>query len=54
MEFEVLMAANIKITVFWDVMPCSSVKRSHRFGGIYCLHLYEKEMSQVGRKVSYV
>jgi hypothetical protein len=31
MEFEVLMAAKIKITVFWDVMPCSSVERSHFF-----------------------
>jgi len=39
MEFEVLMATDIKFTVFWDVMPCSSVQRSHCFWGIYCLHL---------------
>ena len=26
MEFEVLMAANIKNTVFWDVMPCTSIE----------------------------
>jgi hypothetical protein len=32
------MAASMKITVFWDVAPCSLVKIDRRFRGAYCLH----------------
>jgi hypothetical protein len=30
----------LKMTVFWDVAPCSMVEIDRRFGGAYCLHLY--------------
>jgi hypothetical protein len=30
--------ANMKITVFWDVGPCSLVEIGRRFKGAYCLH----------------
>jgi hypothetical protein len=29
----------LKITVFWDVMPCNLVNRYHLFRGIWCLHI---------------
>jgi hypothetical protein len=33
------MAVTMKSIVFWDVMPCSLVQVTRRFGGTYCLHL---------------
>jgi hypothetical protein len=27
-----------KMTVFWDIAPCSLVKVDRRFRGVYCLH----------------
>jgi hypothetical protein len=31
--FEVLTAAVMKITIFWDIMPCSPLKVNRRVGG---------------------
>jgi hypothetical protein len=42
-SFEVLTDANIKITVFWDVMPCSLVNRCQNFGGMCYLYLQGEE-----------
>jgi hypothetical protein len=34
----------LKITMFWDVMPCSLVNRKQNFRAIYCLHFPEKSL----------
>jgi hypothetical protein len=36
-RFQVLTAASMKFTVFWDVMPCSEVDIDRRFRGAYFL-----------------
>jgi hypothetical protein len=33
MRFKVLMAVNIKIMVFWDMIPYSLLNRNQHFGG---------------------
>jgi len=38
-RFQVHKAASMKMTVVWDVVPCSLVETDLRFGGAYCLHL---------------
>jgi hypothetical protein len=37
-RFQVLTAASMKKTVFWDVAPCSLVEVFWRFRGACCLH----------------
>jgi hypothetical protein len=37
MRFEVL-TASMKMTAFWDIVPCSLVEVDRRFRGAYCLH----------------
>jgi hypothetical protein len=37
-RFQVLTAASINITAFWDIAPCSFVNVDRRFRGAYCLH----------------
>jgi hypothetical protein len=37
--FGVLTAVTMKITVFWDVTPCSLVERYQCFGRTCCFHL---------------
>jgi hypothetical protein len=37
-RFQILMAANMKMTAFWDIVPCSLVEVDRRFRGAYCLH----------------
>jgi hypothetical protein len=37
-RFQVLTAASMKMTVFWDVAQCSVVEIDRRFRGAYCLH----------------
>jgi hypothetical protein len=39
LQFVVLAAVNMKSSVFWDKMQCSTVKVNRSFTGIYCLHL---------------
>jgi hypothetical protein len=38
MRFQVLTATSMKMTVFWDVAPCSLVATDRRFRGVHCLH----------------
>jgi hypothetical protein len=38
-EFEVLTAVVMKITVFWDITPCSPLKVNRRFGGTFHLNV---------------
>jgi hypothetical protein len=37
-RFQVLTAASMNMTVFWDVTPCSLVEIYQRFRGAYCPH----------------
>jgi hypothetical protein len=37
MRFQVLKAASMKMTVFWDIAPCSLVEIDRRFGDAYYL-----------------
>jgi hypothetical protein len=39
---EVLVEVRVKITVFWDMTPCSLVESIHRFWLTYCLQLRGK------------
>jgi hypothetical protein len=45
MRFEVLTAARMKMTVFWDVAPCSLIEVYRRFRGACCLHHQVDESS---------
>jgi hypothetical protein len=35
-----------KSTIFWNVTPCSIVEVDLCFGGMYCLHLQRRRLSQ--------
>jgi hypothetical protein len=37
-RFQVLTAASMKMTAFWNTAPCSLVEVDRRFRGAYCLH----------------
>jgi hypothetical protein len=37
-EIQVLKAASMKMTVFWEVAPCSLAEVRRRFGGACCLY----------------
>jgi hypothetical protein len=37
-RFQVLTAASVKLTVFWDMAPCSLIEADRRFRSAYCLH----------------
>jgi hypothetical protein len=47
-RFQVLTAASMKMTVFWDVAPCSLVDVYRRFRGTYCLHHQGDECTDDG------
>jgi hypothetical protein len=38
MRFQVLMAVSMKMTAFWDIMPCNLAEVDQCFRGSYCLH----------------
>jgi hypothetical protein len=38
MRFQVLMAASMKMVVFWDFEPCRLLEIDRRFGGFKCFH----------------
>jgi hypothetical protein len=40
MRFEVLTEVNMKVTIFWDLTPCSCIERSKRFRVIRFLHVH--------------
>jgi hypothetical protein len=46
-RFQVLSEANIKMTVLWDIVPCSLVEVDRRFRSPYCLHYQENESHSV-------
>jgi hypothetical protein len=46
LRFEVLTAVVMNSSIFWDVMLCSWLKVSRRFGGIYRLHLRGRRISR--------
>jgi hypothetical protein len=37
-RFQILTPANLKMTAFWDIAPCSLVEVDRRFRCAYCLH----------------
>jgi hypothetical protein len=36
----------MKISIFWDITPCSSLKVNRCFGGTYCLYLQGRKISR--------
>jgi hypothetical protein len=36
--FQVLTAASMDMTTFWDIVPCCIVEVDGRFGSGFCLH----------------
>jgi hypothetical protein len=38
MRYQVLTAASMKMTVFWDIAPCRLAEIDRHFRGAYCLH----------------
>jgi hypothetical protein len=49
MRFQVLTAASMKMTVVWDVAPCSLVEIYQRFRGSYCRHHQDVLMMEAVR-----
>jgi hypothetical protein len=45
MRFQVLTAASMKMTVFWDVAPSCLVEVHRRFRGVCCLHRHPDDGS---------
>jgi hypothetical protein len=43
MRIQVLTAARMKMSVFWDVAPCNLIDIDRRFRGTYCLHHYHTD-----------
>jgi hypothetical protein len=53
-RFQVLTTASMKMTLFWDVAPCSHVEASRRLRDAYCLHYLDDDggsthLSNVGQ-----
>jgi hypothetical protein len=48
--FEVLTAADMKLSIFWDITPCSSLKVNRCFGGTYRFHLQGRRIIQAGKQ----
>jgi hypothetical protein len=40
-RFKVLSVVNMKITIFWDVLPCSLVASHQSSGATYCLYFQQ-------------
>jgi hypothetical protein len=38
LRFQIPTAANMKMTAFWDIAPCSFVEEERRFREVYYLH----------------
>jgi hypothetical protein len=50
MRFQVLTAASMKMTVFWDVTPCCLVETDRRFRGSFCLrHQGDEEAASTSK-----
>jgi hypothetical protein len=44
--FEALTAVVMKISIFWDITPCSPLKANRQFGRIYRLNLHGRRINQ--------
>jgi hypothetical protein len=44
--FKDFTAVAMKITVFWDITPCSPLKVSRHFGGTFRIHLHDRKISR--------
>jgi hypothetical protein len=42
-RFQVLMAASMKFSVFWDVVQCNHFEVDRRFRGSYCLYQHRPD-----------
>jgi hypothetical protein len=49
-RFEVLIAVVMKVSIFWDITPCSPLKVNGRFGGTCRLHIQGQRISQAGNQ----
>jgi hypothetical protein len=38
LRFHILAAGSMKMTAFWDIVPCNLVEEDRCFGGTYCFH----------------
>jgi hypothetical protein len=38
LRFHILAAGSMKMTAFWDIVPCNLVEADRCFGGTYCFH----------------
>jgi hypothetical protein len=43
------VAEIMKFNIFWDIIPCNLLHSCQRFGGIFCLHLQGKNVSDAGK-----
>jgi hypothetical protein len=48
--FQFPTAVDMKSFVFWDTMPCSTLKANRRFGGTCRLHLQCRRISRAGKE----
>jgi hypothetical protein len=48
--YKVLTAVNMKITLFWNVIPCSLVERYQCFGRTCCFHLQIRRVNHMGKQ----
>jgi hypothetical protein len=49
-RLQVLKAANLKMTAFWDIEQCSLVEVYRRFRGAYCLNHHRRRPNNEGSK----
>jgi hypothetical protein len=52
--FEVLLAVDMKSSIFWDTPPCSPLKFNKRFRGICRFHLLSRRISRVRNKREHI
>jgi hypothetical protein len=53
MRFQVFVATNVKIAVFWDMAHCSLVETDRYFRGDYCLYHQAIAITLVMEAVSF-
>lgn len=46
-RFDVLTAVVTKSSIIWKIMTCRLLKMNQDFGGIFCLYLQDRRLSQV-------
>jgi hypothetical protein len=53
-EISVLTAASMKMTVLWDMAPCTVVEVDRGFRGAYCLHHQGEDGGRFKKSRTYV